>query len=96
MVEGTTDEATQNPTVQDLLGDTGVVPKNSKSPWTLRPKKDKQAMGLVRMSPRNPQFGKLSMEEKGKAVTIETDDEKEDLQALVDEIDAAEDMEEEI
>lgn len=48
------------------------------------------------MSPQNPQFGKLLMEEKGKAVTIETFDEEEDLQALVDEIEEVEDMEEDI
>ena len=48
------------------------------------------------MSPRNPRFGKLSVEEKGKVVTIETDDEEEYLKALIDEIEAAEDMEEDI
>ena len=36
------------------------------------------------------------MEEKGKAITIETDDEEEDLQALIDEIEEAKDMEEDI
>jgi len=36
------------------------------------------------------------MEEKGKAVTIETDDEEEDLQALIDEIEIDEEMEEDI
>lgn len=40
-------------------------------------------MGLVRMSLRNPRFGKLSMEEKVKAVIIESDDKEEDLQALI-------------
>lgn len=48
------------------------------------------------MSPQNLRFGKLSMEEKGKVVTIETDDKEEDLRALVDEIEEAEDMEEDI
>ena len=48
------------------------------------------------MSSRNTQFSKLSMEEKGKAVTIETDDEEEDLQALIDEIEIDEEMEEDI
>lgn len=48
------------------------------------------------MSPGNSWFSKLSMEEKRKVVTIETDDEEEDLQALIDEIEAAEDMEEDI
>jgi len=32
-------------------------------------------MGPVRMSPRNPWFGNISMEEKGKAITIELDEE---------------------
>ena len=50
-----------------------------KSPRTPRPKKDKQTIGPIRMSPRNPQHNKLSMEEKGKAVTIKTDEEEEDL-----------------
>lgn len=41
------------------------------------------------MSPRNPRFGKLSMEEKDKVVIIETDYEEENLKALVDEIEAS-------
>jgi len=68
--------------------------KIPKSPQTPRSKKDKQVAGTVRMSSQNPWFGKLSMEEKGKAVTIETDDEEEDLQTLVDEIEVDEEMEE--
>ena len=40
-------------------------------------------MGPVHMSPRNPRFYKLSMEEKVKVVTIETEEEEEDLQALI-------------
>ena len=55
-----------------------------------------KAVGPVRMSLRNPQFGKLSMEENVKVVTIETDHEEEDLQDLIDEIELAEDMEEDI
>jgi len=61
-----------------------------------RPKKDKQAIGPVCMSPWNPWFSKLSMEEKGKAITIKIDDKEEDLQALFNEIEEAEDMEEDI
>ena len=52
------------------------VPKSPRMP---RPQKDKKMMGPVRVSPRNPRFGKLPMVEKGKAVTIETIDEEEDL-----------------
>lgn len=48
------------------------------------------------MSPRNIRFSKLSMEEKGKAVTIEIDDEEEDLQALNAKVEEAQDMEEDI
>ena len=40
-------------------------------------------MALVRVSPRNPLRNKVSMEEKGKDVTIDTDEEEEDLQALI-------------
>ena len=76
--EGTTDEAAQNPTIHDVPGDTRVASKIPNSPWAPRPKKDKQGAGPVRMSPRNL-WHKLSMEEKGKAVTIETGEEEEYL-----------------
>lgn len=91
-VEETTDKAAQNPIVHDIPRDTRVASKIQKSPQMPRPKKDTQATGPVRMSPWNPQFGKLSMEEKGKAITIETNNEEEDLQALADEIEAAKDV----
>lgn len=45
------------------------------------------------MSPRNLYLGKISMEGKGKVVTIEIDDEDEDLEAVIDEIEADEEME---
>ena len=48
------------------------------------------------MSPRNLHHNKLSMEEKGKAVTIETDEEEEDLQALIATAKEEEDVEEDI
>ena len=44
------------------------------------------------MSPRNPWFSKLSMEEKGKALNIETYEEEEDLQALIAEVEEEEDV----
>jgi len=78
--EGTTHKVTQNHMVYGVPGDTGVMPEIPKSPWMPRPKKDKQTEGPVRMSPRNPRFGKLSMEEKGKAITFETNDEEEEWQ----------------
>lgn len=40
-------------------------------------------MGPVRMSLKNLQHNKLSMEEMGKVGTIETDEEEEELQALI-------------
>jgi len=82
--------------VQDVPEGAGVVTEIPKSPWTLRPKKYKQAMGPIRMSPRNPRYNKLSIEEKGKAVMIETDEEEEDLQALIVSTEEEEDMEEDI
>lgn len=88
-VEETTNEAAQNPMVHDVPRDTGVAPEILKLPQTSRPKKDKQVAGPVCMSPWNPQFSKLSMEEKGKVVTIGIENEEEDLQALIDEIEAA-------
>lgn len=50
-------------------------------------------MGPVHMSPRNQQHNQLSMEEKVKVVTIETDEEKEDLRALIFVVEEEEDME---
>lgn len=48
------------------------------------------------MSPQNPRFGKLSMEDKGKTVNLEIDDEEEDLQTFVEEIEVDEEMEDDI
>lgn len=48
------------------------------------------------MSPRNPRHSKLSMEEKGKVVTIETDEEEEDLQASIVATEEEEYLEEDI
>jgi len=59
-----------------------------------RPKKDSQAVRPVRMSPRNPWFGKIFMDDKGKTVNIEIDDEEEDLQAFLEEIEPDEGVEE--
>jgi len=54
------------------LGDTMFAPDVPKSPRMSWSKKDKQTMGLVHISLRNPRFGKLSMEEKGKAIIVES------------------------
>lgn len=53
-------------------------------------------MGPVHMSSRNPWHSKLSMEEKGKAVTIEIDEEEEDFQTLIADVEEEEDVEEDI
>lgn len=55
-----------------------------------RPKMDTKAVGPVHMSPQNLQFGKLSMEDKGKTINLETDDEEEDLQDFIEEIEVDE------
>lgn len=56
-----------------------------KSPHTPPPQKDEQTMGPVWAS---PQFNKLSMAEKGKAITTELEEEEENLQALIAKIKA--------
>lgn len=56
----------------------GDEPEIQKLPRTLRPKKDPQEAIPVCISPRNPWFGKLSMEEKGKIDNIESDEEEEE------------------
>ena len=55
------------------IGDALEIPK---SPQTLSPKKDPHVARLLHISLRNLQFIKLSMEEKGKIVNIESDDEE--------------------
>lgn len=52
-------------------------------------------MVLVCVSPRNLLCTRLTMEEKGKAANIETDEEEEDLEDLIIEEDEDEGMEEE-
>lgn len=65
--------------MEDVLEGAGIMAEILKSLHTPRPKKDKQAMAPIRVSPWNPLCSKLLMEEKGKVVTIETDEEDEDL-----------------
>ena len=52
-------------------------------------------MVFVPVSPRNPLCTKLLMENKGKAITIEFDEEEEDLKELIIKEDDVEGMEEE-
>jgi len=94
--EVTIGKAAQTPMVENVLEGIRVVVEIPKSPRTLRPKKDKQAMAPIRMSSRNPLCSKLSMAEKGKAVTIDTNEEEEDLQALTIVAEEDEYLEEEI
>lgn len=58
--------------------------------------KDPQVVGPVRVSLQNPRFNKLSMEENGKTVTIESDDEEEDPPTYVEEMEPEEEIEEDI
>lgn len=69
-------------------------PKIPKSPRTLMPKKDPQVAGPVCMSLRNPWFDKFSMEEKGKTVNIESNDEEEDPPIFIEDMEPEEEMEE--
>jgi len=71
----TVEEVTQALTMGDAPKGVRIVEKILKSPHTPRPKKDKQVMVPIRVSPRNPLRTKMLMEEKGKVVTIESDEE---------------------
>ena len=68
--------------VEDVPEGAEVVVEIPKSSRTPRPKKDKWAMAVVHVSPRNLMCSKLLMAEKGKVVIINTDEEEEDLKAL--------------
>lgn len=77
--------------IQEEPGEAENAPEIPRSSRMLRPKKDKQTMGPARVSPQNPRFSKLLMAEKGKVVTLETEEEEEDLQALIAQIEAQDD-----
>jgi len=81
--EMTTEEAAQVMTIGDSPESVRIVAEIPKSPHTLRPKKDKQPMVLVCMSPRNPLRTKLTMEEKGKVVNVEINEEEKDLEEIL-------------
>jgi len=83
ITEITTGEAAQALSVGDAPEGTEIVAEILKSLHTPRSKKDKQAMVFVRVSSWNLLHSKLSMEEKGKAITIEMDEEEEDLEDLI-------------
>jgi len=77
--EVTISEAAQTQMIEDVLEGVGVVIGIPKSLRTPRLEKDKKAMVSVRMSLRNLRHSRLTMAEKGKVVTIETDEEEEHL-----------------
>ena len=81
----TAEEAVQAITEVEVLESARIVAKIPKSPRTPRPKKDKQAMVPMCVSPRNPLRTKLTMEEKGKAINLEADEEEEFEEILVEE-----------
>lgn len=71
-----------------------IVTEIPKSLCTPRPKKDKKPIIPVHVSSRNLLRMRLTMEEKGKAINLEADEEEEDYEEiLVEEED--EEMEEE-
>ena len=81
----TTEEAAQAMTEVEALESVGIVAEIPKSPRTLRPKKDKQPMVLVSVSPRNPLRTRLTMEEKGKTINSKVGEEEEFKEILVEE-----------
>jgi len=85
--EMTAEEVAQAMTVGDAPKSARIVAEIPKSPHTPRPKKDKQAMV------QNPLRTKLTMEEMGKAVSLETDEEEEDLEDIMIEEEEDKDME---
>jgi len=94
ITEMTAEEATQALTVGDAPEGNMIMVEIPKSPCTARPKKDKHVTVPVCVSLRKLLCTKLTMEEKGKAVNIETNKEKEDVEDLVIEEDKDEGMEE--
>lgn len=81
------EEAAQAITEVEAPESVGIVAKIPKSQRTPRPKKDKQAMVPVHISHRNSLRTKLTMEEKGKAINLEADEEEEFEEILVEEED---------
>lgn len=74
------EEATHALTMGDTLEGARIVAEIPKSLFTPRPKKYKREMVPIRVSLWNLLRTKLSMKEKGKAITIETDEEQECLE----------------
>lgn len=72
----TVEEAAQAITKVEAPESVRIVAEISKSPSMPRPKKDKQAMVSMHVSPRNPLKTRLIMEEKGKAINLEANEEE--------------------
>lgn len=72
----TTKDAAEKIVVVEAPESVGVIVVVPQSPRTLRLKKDKYAMISVRVSPRNPQRTKLTLQEKGNAINLEADEEE--------------------
>ena len=79
----TAEEAAQAPMVGEAPKSAEIVAEIPKFPHMPRPKKDKQHMVPVRVSPRNLLRTRLTMEEKGKAINLEADKEEEDFQEIL-------------
>jgi len=83
----TTEQIAEEIAEIEAIDSAGIISEVPKSPRTPRPKKDKQAMISVRVLPINPLRTKLTMEEKGKAINLEADEEGEFEEILVEEED---------
>jgi len=94
IAEMTAKETMRDLTIEDAHEGTGIVAEIPKSPCMSRPKKDKQPMVLVHMSPRNLLRTKLTMEEKGKVINLEVDEEEEDFEGIL--VEEEEDIEMEV
>ena len=77
--EMTAEEAAHALTIGDGLEGVEIVVEIPKLLCMPRPKKDKQPMVPICMSPWNPLRTRLTMEEKGKPINLETNEEEEDL-----------------
>lgn len=82
----TLEKVAQEIVVVESLESARAIVEVPKFPRTPRPKKDKKTMIPVRVSPRNPQRTKLTLQEKGKAINLEADEEESE-EILVDEED---------
>lgn len=83
IIEMTFEEAEHALTMGDAPEGIGIVADIPKSPRMVRPKKQKQEMVPLHESLQNLLRTRLTMEEKGKVINIETDEEEEDLKDLI-------------